>query len=90
VSAFCSLRDEFEKFAPHLNVLIYHVASGSSSVQNSLKKGKLDLSGVDVLINTTTTKFPPWLQKVKKHHFRAIFISFKQNASFTKTGSGQT
>ena len=35
---------------------------------NSIKKGRLDLSNVDVIINTTTTKFPAYLKEIACFH----------------------
>jgi hypothetical protein len=61
-------KDEIEKFAPHLRVLIYHAASGSSSVRKNIDLGKVDLSKVDVILNTTQTQFPEWLERCATFH----------------------
>ena len=61
-------KDEFEKFAPHLNVLIYHTASSTAGVRKKVDLGKVDLSKVDVILNTTQTQFPQWLVECATFH----------------------
>ena len=56
-------RDEFEKYAPQLNVVIYHSGSGNSK-RDQIVLGKLDLSDVDVILSTPGSGLPPWLCEV--------------------------
>ena len=55
--------NEFEKFAPQLNVVIFHSGS-SSSQRDKIVNGKVDLSQVDVLLTTPGSALTPWLREV--------------------------
>ena len=60
-------RDEFEKFAPQLNVVIFHSGS-SSSQRDKIVNGKVDLSQVDVILTTPGSALTPWLREVASFH----------------------
>ena len=60
-------RDEFEKYAPQLNVVIYHSGSGNSK-RDQIVQGKFDLSDVDVILSTPGSGLPPWLCEVATIH----------------------